>query len=115
MRIEQRREYPPRVGVLLLDQPRPEDSANQGGRDEFKTLTVAVLAAATVAIGGLAAAPSASAMPNQRTCDVMVAKGNIAFAFGNVYTGLGWSSAAYAAYSRADAYFDAAGDCYRAL
>ncbi len=53
----------------------------------FKTLTVAVLAAATVAIGGLAAAPSASAMPNQRTCDVMVAKGNIAFALGNVYTG----------------------------
>jgi len=87
-----------------------EDTMNR-----FKTLTVAVLAAATVAIGGLAAAPSASAMPNQRTCDVMVAKGNIAFAFGNVYTGLGWSSAAYAAYSRADAYFDAAGDCYRAL
>src|SRR6266540_1422314 len=26
MRIEQRREYPPRVGVLLLNQPRPEDS-----------------------------------------------------------------------------------------
>jgi len=80
----------------------------------LRTLTVAVLAAAAVAVGGLAAAPSASAMPNLRSCDLMTAKANAAYALGNVYTGLGWSTPAQVAYARADAYYDAASVCYRA-
>ena len=82
---------------------------------KLKMLGVAVLAAATLVVGGLAAAPSASAMPNLNACDLMTAKGNTAFALGNVYIGLGWSVPATRAYVRADAYFDAASDCYRSL
>ncbi len=105
------REYRARSGVLpcerLVRQP-----SDQGGRGEqAQDICSDGDQAAAIGVGGLVAAPSASAQPARNVCDNLAWKGRAAMNLGNIFYGLGdWGRAAMY-YGQAEPYFDAARNC----
>ena len=73
---------------------------------KLKMFAVAVLAAAVIGVGGLVAAPSASAAP--KTCEQALALARAYIAAGDVMFALGHTSAAAGYYGRAQGVIEAA-------
>lgn len=73
----------------------------------LKTLAMTSLVAATIGVGGLAAAPSASAMPRY-TCSQAIALSKTYIATGDVFYALGNYSTASQWYGRAQGIVEAA-------
>jgi hypothetical protein len=72
---------------------------------KVKRFAIAMLAAATVTVGALAAPPEASAMP--RSCTVSLALAQTYYATGHVFFALGdWARSSYW-YGKADALVEA--------
>ena len=83
--------------------------------NRFKLLGASALAAAAVGAGGLATAPSASALPDRSVCNGFALKGRIAQNLGDFWYGIGDFGRATRYYGQSEAYFDAAADCFRGL
>jgi hypothetical protein len=82
--------------------------------NKLRMLVLAALAAATVAVGALAAAPSASAQRNQSVCDGLKMKAKVAGDLYIVWQYVGNFQLAKYYLGRSAAYYDAAADCYAA-
>ena len=83
--------------------------------NKLKALAATTLVTSTIAFGGLAAAPVASAQPARSVCEGMAFKGRVAANLGDIYYGLGDFGRATRYYGQSEAYFDAATDCFRSL
>jgi hypothetical protein len=75
----------------------------------LKIFAMTAIAAATIGVGGLYAAPSASAMPN---CDALFFRGDMYYNLGNVAAATGNVYQASWYWGMAQAYFDMAKECW---
>jgi hypothetical protein len=82
--------------------------------NKLKAIAATVLVASAIGVGGLVAAPTASARPTPR-CDGLAARAMAYNNFGRLSEAYGYVSLASFYYGQSQAYGDLAIDCYRGL
>jgi hypothetical protein len=98
----------------LLSNNSSNGTTNRGAKvmKKLKTFAVAALAAATLSVGALAAAPSASALPKGDFCAGLDFKAQVYRANAIVANGVGDHSLSAYYWYLAEIHFDMAEDCY---
>lgn len=81
--------------------------------NKLRAIAATVLVAFAIGVGGLVAAPTASAMPAQ--CEAVSAKSVAYYSAGLIMEAHGYYSLASYYYGKSDAYAQMAIDCFRGL
>jgi hypothetical protein len=81
----------------------------------IKMLGATALAVGAIGVGGLVAAPPASALPNEATCNLLEWKGQNAQMWGDIYLRWGYYVLATQYYKTSKAYYEGAAACLASL
>jgi hypothetical protein len=84
-------------------------------RRRIKMFAAAALAVGAVGVGGLATAPSASALPSEASCDLLTVNANNYHRWGQLYYEWGYYDLAASYYGTSFTYTAAAARCYASL